>query len=155
MRRVIVVTLALACAVSQALSSSDRGKVGIGVVLGAPTGFSLKYWESQRIAYQGSIGGMFKGGLMIGADYLVHENALRYQSVPFYYGAGLFIGDAGFGGPDYPRSRLALGVRAAFGLDYLAREYPFDIALELGPSLLLTPVVGMGVELSIAFRFYP
>lgn len=155
MKHVIVVVLALAFTISPALSSSDKGKVGIGVVLGAPTGFSVKYWESQRVAYQGSIGGMFHGGLMISADYLVHENALRNQQVPFYYGAGMFLGDAGFGGPDYSHGKLALGVRAAFGLDYLPREYPFDVAIELGPSLLLTPVVGMGVQLSVSFRFYP
>jgi hypothetical protein len=155
MKHVIVVVLALALAISPALSSSDRRKVGIGVVLGAPTGFTVKYWESQRVAYQGSIGGMFHGGLMIAGDYLVHENALRIQQVPFYYGAGMFLGDAGFGGPDYSHGKLALGVRAAFGLDYAPREYPFDVAIELGPSLLLTPVVGMGVQLSVSFRFYP
>jgi hypothetical protein len=155
MKQVIVVVLALAFAISPALSSSDRGKVGIGIVLGAPSGFSVKYWESQRVAYQGSIGGMFHGGLMIGGDYLVHENALRYQQVPFYYGAGIFLGDAGFGGPDYSQGKLALGIRAAFGLNYVPREYPFDVAIELGPSLLLTPTVGMGVLLSVAFRFYP
>lgn len=155
MNRVVAVVVALTFVVSQASSSSDRGKVGVGVVLGAPTGLSIKYWESQRVAYQGSIGGMFKGGLMIGADYLVHENALRNPSLPFYYGVGLFVGEAGFGGPSYSRSKLALGVRAAFGVDYVPREFPSDIAIELGPSLLLTPVVGMGIELSIAFRFYP
>ncbi|MBF8296296.1 MAG: hypothetical protein HW389_2841 [Bacteroidetes bacterium] len=155
MKHVIVVVLALALAISPALSSSDRRKVGIGVVLGAPTGFTVKYWESQRVAYQGSIGGMFHGGLMIAGDYLVQQNALRNQQVPFYYGAGMFLGDAGFGGPDYSHGKLALGVRAAFGLDYAPREHPIDVAIELGPSLLLTPVVGMGVQLSVSFRFYP
>jgi len=157
MRRLIFVCIALAVALSQtvASSSSDRRKVGIGLVLGAPTGFSIKYWENQRIAYQGSIGGMFNGGLMVGADYLVHENVFRNPQVPFYYGAGMFLGDAGFGGPDYSHSNVALGIRAAFGVDFIPREYPFDMAIELGPALLLTPTVGMGVQLSVAFRFYP
>jgi hypothetical protein len=155
MRKLVIILVAVVLATSQAVASSDRGKVGIGVVLGAPTGFSIKYWENQRIAYQGSIGGMFNGGLMIGADYLLHENVFRNPQAPFYYGAGMFLGDAGFGGPDYSHSRVALGIRAAFGVDYLSREYPFDVAIELGPSLLLTPTVGMGVQLSVAFRFYP
>lgn len=92
---------------------------------------------------------------MIGADYLVHENALRNPSVPFYYGPGIFIGDAGLGGPTYSRGKLALGIRGAFGVDYLVRDHPFDVSFELGPALLLTPVVGMGIEVSIAIRFYP
>ncbi len=155
MRNLVIAFAAIVLALSQADASSERGKVGIGVVLGAPTGFSIKYWESQRIAYQGSIGGMYNGGLMIGGDYLVHENVFRNPQAPFYYGAGMFLGDAGFGGPAYSHSRVALGMRGVFGVDYVAREYPFDVAVELGPSLLLTPTVGMGVQLSVAFRFYP
>lgn len=156
MNRIIALVVVLASLWSSSYSSSDeRGKLGIGVVLGAPTGFSVKYWQSQRVAYQGSIGGAYKGGLMIGADYLVHEKALRNPNLPFYYGGGVFIGDAGFGGPDYSRGSFAFGVRGAFGLDYLVPGHPFDISIELGPALLLTPMVGMGVELSIAFRFYP
>ncbi|HCA78721.1 MAG TPA: hypothetical protein DEP53_03200 [Bacteroidetes bacterium] len=155
MKRIVTLVVALASLWSCVYGSSERKKLGIGVVLGAPTGFSVKYWQSQRVAYQGSIGGMYKGGLMIGADYLVHENALKNPDLPFYYGAGLFIGNAGFGGPEFTRGSFALGVRGAFGLDYLVPGHPFDISVELGPALLLTPVVGMGIELSIALRFYP
>jgi hypothetical protein len=155
MRRLIIFCIAVVLALSQAFASPGPGKVGIGVVFGAPTGFSIKYWENQRVAYQGSIGGMFNGGLMIGADYLLHQNVFRNPKVPFYYGPGMFLGDAGFGGPDYSHSKVALGIRAAFGVDYVSREYPFDVAIEFGPSLLLTPTVGMGIQLSVAFRFYP
>lgn len=155
MRRIILAVIAIAMASSQSVASSDRGRVGIGVVLGAPTGFSVKYWENQRIAYQGSIGGMFNGGVMIGADYLIHENALRNPQVPFYYGPGLFLGSAGFGGPEYAHDRVALGIRGAFGVNFISRDYPFDVAVELGPSLLLTPTVGMVLQLSVALRFYP
>jgi hypothetical protein len=128
MKRLSVVIFLLMTFASSAHSESPQ-KLGIGLVLGAPTGFSLRYWESSRIAYQGSIGAMFS--------------------------RGLFLGDPGFAGPSYSRRSLALGVRAAFGVDYFVRDYPFDIAVELGPALLLTPVTGMGFQLSVAFRFYP
>ena len=155
MKRIIVLVVALTSLSSGAYGSSDRGKLGIGVVLGAPTGFSVKYWQTQRVAFQGSIGGMYKGGLRIGSDLLIHEKALRNPDLPFYYGAGIFIGDAGIGGLDYSRGLFALGIRGAFGVDYLVPGHPFDVAIELGPALLLTPVVAMGFELTIAFRFYP
>lgn len=140
---------------SIALASSERGNLGIGVVVGAPTGFSAKYWQTQRVAFQGTIGGMYKGGLRIGADYLVHEKALKDPNMPFYYGAGAFVGGAGFGGPEYSSGSLALGIRGVFGVDYLIPEHPFDISIELGPALLISPVVGMGLELNVAIRFYP
>jgi hypothetical protein len=154
MRKLSIIIVFMLTFAPSAFSESPQ-KLGIGLVLGAPTGFSLKYWESSRIAYQGSIGGMFGRGLMLGADYLVHERIFRNSSAPFYYGAGLFLGDPGLGAPSYSHGTLALGVRAAFGVDYLVRDYPFDIAVELGPALLLTPVTGMGIQLSVAFRFYP
>jgi len=154
MKKLSMIAVLLLTLASTAFAESPR-KLGIGLVLGAPTGFSLKYWASSRIAYQGSIGTMFGGGLTLGADYLVHERIFRDPSAPFYYGGGLFIGDAGFGGPSYSHGNLALGVRAAFGVDYLVRDHPFDIAVELGPALLLTPVAGMGVQLAVAVRFYP
>jgi hypothetical protein len=149
----LIVILASFC--SLGYGSSDRGKFGLGVVLGSPTGLSMKYWKNQRVAYQGSIGGAYKGGLLIGADYLVHEKALKNPDLPFYYGAGMFVGDPGFGGPEYSQGRFALGVRGVFGLDYLPPGHPFDVSIELGPALLLTPVIGIGVDLSIAFRYYP
>jgi hypothetical protein len=136
-------------------SAESPKKLGIGLVLGAPTGFSLKYWEGSRIAYQGSLGTMFDGGLTLGVDYLIHERVFRDPSAPFYYGGGVFLGHPGFGSPSYSHRRFALGVRAAFGVDFLVRDYPFDIAAELGPALLLTPVTGMGIQLAVAVRFYP
>ncbi len=146
----IVITLAL---VSQSFAS-DNKKLGLGVVLGAPTGFSMKYWQGS-VAYQGSIGAGFEGGLAIGFDYLMHSNAFNDRRFPFYYGPGLFMGDVGFAGPTWRRGDLALGVRAVFGVDYVLPDHPFDIAFELGPALLLTPVTGIGIEVGLAFRFYP
>jgi hypothetical protein len=155
MKRIAFVLLAAFLVTSIAPASSEKGKVGIGIVVGAPTGLSMKFWQNQRVAFQGVIGGMYKGGLMLGADYLVHERALKDPNMPFYYGAGVFMGDSGFGGPDVGRGSVAFGVRGVFGVDYLVPDHPFDVAIELGPALLLSPQLGMGIELSVAFRFYP
>jgi hypothetical protein len=134
-------------------SLSQEKKLGVGVVIGLPTGFSLKYWQSSTIAYQGALGGGF-GGLAIGADYLIHSRPFDNLNLPFYYGPGIFFGEVGVGGPKN-LGTTALGVRGAFGIDYVFPQHPFDIALELGPALFLTPVTGIGVELGVAFRFYP
>jgi hypothetical protein len=135
-------------------SIAQPGTLGIGVVVGAPTGLSVKHWSSPQYAIQGALGGGF-GGITVGADFIFHTNALNKPNVPFYYGPGVFFGSAGFGGPKYSRGDLAFGGRFIVGVDYLFPEQPFDLALELGPALLLTPVVGLGFELGVAFRFYP
>lgn len=140
---------------SMSYGAESRKKMGVGVVLGAPTGFSLKYWQNSTIAYQGSIGASFGGGLTVGVDYLGHYDTFHDAEFPFYYGAGAYIGDAGLSGRSFARNAFAFGVRGVFGVDYLPPAFPFDIAFELGPSLLLTPTVAMGLEIGIALRFYP
>lgn len=152
MKRILeMVVLSLVIAVG---SMAQTKKVGIGLIVGAPTGFSVKYWSKPSEALQGFVGGGF-GGIAFGADYLFHSNAFRNPDIPFYYGPGVFLGAASFGGPRYDKSTLALGARFMFGADYIFPRDPFDIAFEIGPALFLSPVVGLGLEGGIAFRFYP
>lgn len=151
-RGILLVLLVLACA--PRMQALENKKLGIGVVIGAPSGFSIKYWKGS-VAYQGTLGAGFGGGLAIGADYLMHSDAFANPRAPFYYGPGLFLGDVGFGGPKWSNNDLFLGARFLFGVDYIFPDHPFDIAFEMGPALLVAPSVGLGIELGIAFRFYP
>lgn len=153
MRRIVMFTVLVLLCVPRMQAMEDK-KLGIGVVLGAPSGFSLKYWKGS-VAYQGTLGVGFGGGLAIGADYLMHTNAFDNPRAPFYYGPGIFLGDVGVGGTKWTNNDLFLGARFVFGVDYVFPDHPFDIALELGPALLVAPVVGLGLELGLAFRFYP
>lgn len=135
-------------------AEAQSRKLGIGIIVGAPTGFSVKYWSTSREALQGFVGGGF-GGIAFGTDYVFHSNAFEDPNLPFYYGPGAFIGPAGVGGPRYSGNDLGLGVRFMFGVDYIFPRNPFDIAFELGPALILSPIVGIGLQGGIAFRFYP
>lgn len=152
MKRFLFVILCLAAV--QSLGAQVK-QFGIGVIIGAPTGLSGKYWTTPRTeAIQGYVGGGF-GGVTIGVDYLFHSNAFNNSNLPFYYGPGAFIGSAGLGGPRYDKNSLGLGLRFMFGADYLFPNNPFDIAFEVGPALILSPLVGLGLEGGLAFRFYP
>ncbi len=62
-------------------------------------------------------------------------------------GLELSLVQRGFGGPRFERNIVVLGARVMFGIDYLFPNHPFDLTAELGPALLLTPVVGMGLSL--------
>jgi hypothetical protein len=155
MHRLIVLCCALALAASSSRAyQQESKKLGLGIIIGAPTGFSMKYWNTGSTAIQGFLGGGYRG-VAIGADYVYHTDAFQNRNAPFYYGPGLFFGQAGIGAPRYERNTLALGVRGVFGVDYIFPDHPFSIALELGPAMLLTPSINMGIELGVAFRFYP
>lgn len=152
-QRAIVLAAAVLLLGAGSAEAQSR-KLGIGIIVGAPTGFSVKYWSTSREAIQGFVGGGF-GGIAFGADYVFHSNAFENSNLPFYYGPGAFIGPAGVGGPRYPVNTLGLGVRFMFGVDYIFPQNPFDIAFEVGPALIFSPLVGIGLEGGIAFRFYP
>ncbi len=152
-QRTILAAVLTLLLTAEGLEAQSR-KFGVGIVVGAPTGLSLKYWSSSREAIQGYVGGGF-GGVTLGADYLFHSNAFNNADLPFYYGPGAFVGAAGVGGPKLGGNDLGLGVRFMFGADYIFPQNPFDIAFEIGPALILSPVVGIGLVGGIAFRFYP
>ena len=155
MRRIPVTTVMLLVLIGgEYLIAAQPKKLGIGIVLGAPTGFTMKYWIDAQTAWQGAIGTGFDG-ITVGADYLTHSDAFNNVQLPFYYGPGAFFGSAGFGAPRYVRGDLALGARFIFGVDYLTDDREFDLAFELRPALLRSPRVGIGIEAGIAFRFYP
>ncbi|MEX0601912.1 MAG: hypothetical protein WD295_01140, partial [Bacteroidota bacterium] len=73
----------------------------------------------------------------------------------FYYGPGAFLGSAAVYRGARTREGMGLGVRFMFGVDYVFRRHPFDISFDVGPALFVAPVVAMGLEASLAFRFYP
>jgi len=155
MRRTVLSILLLTIAASwQGIAQPQSKKFGIGLIIGAPTGLSIKYWSTHREAIQAYVGGGF-GGIAIGADYVFHSNEFDNPSFPFYYGPGAFVGPATYGGPRYPSGTLGFGVRFMFGVDYLFPNNPFDIAFEIGPALVVSPNVGLGLEGGLAFRFYP
>ena len=147
-------SLIVICVLGFTFADAQPKKFGIGVVVGAPTGLSAKYWRSSSEALQGYVGGGF-GGVTLGVDYLFHSNAFNNANIPFYYGPGAFIGSASIGGPRYDKNSLGLGLRFMFGADYLFPNNPFDIAFEVGPALIFSPVVGLGLEAGLSFRFYP
>lgn len=145
--RVVALFIVVVCLGNGASVAQDK-KLGVGVVLGLPTGFSAKYWQSPALAYQGVLGGAY-GGLAVGGDYLVHSKPFKDPDLAFYYGPGVFVGGAKRTGAS------ALAVRGAFGLTYIFPRHPFDVAVEVSPVLFLTPLSGVAVTVGLAFRFYP
>lgn len=133
----------------------QKNEIGIGLLVGAPTGFTGKMiFPSTEEAVQGFIGGGF-GGVTIGADYLFHSDAFNHPDIPFYVGPGVFIGSSAAGGPKYDSNSLGLGVRGMFGVSYFFPKNPFEISFEIGPVLYIAPRVDVGIGGGLAFRFYP
>jgi hypothetical protein len=144
-----------------ATATAQKG-TGFGIILGDPTGLTLKHWVSRDQAIAASLGGSYYGAPRIGLDYLWHFNAFRSSIVLLYGDAGLAIGfgkgvrwwgDRAY--KYYDRNDARIGVRGMVGLNVLPRGVPLEFFLELGPLLTIAPGFASTVDVALGMRFYP
>ena len=95
MKRMILIIAAALMFLTPSIFAQDKG-VGVGVIIGQPTGFSVKPWLNEKNALDFGLGFSFAkddNRIHIHADYLWHSfNAIRStQKFVLYYGPGLKI----------------------------------------------------------------
>lgn len=130
--------------------SQDRN-VGLGIILGEPTGFSFKGWLNTKSAIDVGLAWSFvrEGSFHIHADYLYHSFDVfeTTERVPLYFGVGGRVktvknGDA------------RLGVRGVIGIGYFFKDAPVDLFLEVAPIVDLTPATELQVNAGFGARFF-
>ncbi|MCX7929997.1 MAG: hypothetical protein N2663_04690 [Chlorobi bacterium] len=155
-RVLLGVLLTSVCAFAQ------RSSTGFGIILGDPTGLTLKHWVTRDQAIAASVGGSYFGSPRIGVDYMWHFNAFRSSIVSLYGDGGIALGfgkgvrwwgDRGY--KYYDRNETRIGVRGMFGVNVLPRGVPLEIFLELGPLVAIAPGFGSSVDVALGIRFYP
>ncbi|MEZ4362502.1 MAG: hypothetical protein R3B48_20090 [Kofleriaceae bacterium] len=107
---------------------------GLGLMLGAPSGLSGKYFLSSDNALDFGVGaiGYYRGrsGLHLHMDYLWHPVSLASApafELPLYFGIGGRVFDFDDGNDD----AFAIGVRGPLGISFDLTEAPLDIFFEL------------------------
>lgn len=124
---------------------------GLGIMLGAPTGLSGKYYLGTDTALDFGVGTIYgyrdRRGLHLHVDHLWHYKlgATRPFEIPLYFGVGgrFLTGDRCYDRDDrrcdFYDDYSALGVRGPIGLAFDFNNVPIDIFLEL--ALVLDLVV--------------
>ena len=152
----IVLSLLFFLTLSQVVVASEnpkqypsRGSFGIGMVI--PAGITLKYWTSSVNGLDLKLGwGQDKEKSRLCFDYLWHNfnffEESKSQKLAFYYGLGgkLHFGEYN----DY------IGLRMVFGISYIFPTTPFDLFLELSPTLLLSPETNFETDAGIGLRYF-
>jgi len=127
-------------------STGSFARTGVGVVLGSPTGISLRISKSPKKALA------FASGWSRDTFYL-HGDALFYRSdfikweegdVLFYWGGGIRVRFA---------DETKGGFRIPLGLDYEFEEEPLNIFFEIVPVLNLTPETDFTLDAAIGIRY--
>lgn len=130
--------------------NAQSSGVGLGIIVGEPTGFSFKYWTDSNTAIDAAIAWSFidEGAFHIHGDYIFHNMRLITipdGKLPFYYGIGARLKTA---------NDAKLGVRVPLGLAYLFQNAPVDIFLEIVPILDFIPKTDFGINAALGARYF-
>ena len=129
--------------------------LGVGLVLGQPTGVAIAQRFGTVGLLQGGVGYDFADeSLHLSGDYIQNFAVLRSESTPkmryaFSVGLGGRILAGSGDGLD------GLGVRVPVGLTFLPLEAALDVYFELAPVVLLYPSIDATLEGALGFRVYP
>ena len=146
MKKVIL----LLCTMFLSLSTFSQGEgIGLGVIIGEPTGLSAKMWTGDHTAVDAALAWSLVGNgyIHLHADMLMHSFAIEVDQgqLPVYFGIGAKLDLA---------SNLGLGVRIPFGMAYLFESASIDVFVELVPILNLIPATTFSFEGGIGIRYF-
>lgn len=129
--------------------SQDRhSNTEIGLILGEPTGLSLKFWQSNTSAFDAAVAWSFgdNESVHLHADYLRHNWLdVNEGSLALYYGLGAraLLSD---------NSRF--GARIPVGLQYILPNTRLSLFFEVAPTLNLIPSTSFGVNGGLGIRVF-
>jgi hypothetical protein len=142
MFRLVTFSVLVTIVICGAVEAQEEG-LGVGIIVGEPTGLCGKLWLSGRTAIDGAAAWSFNknGNLHLHADYLLHSLG---SSLGFYYGIG--------GRVKLDEDRRA-GLRLPLGVTYIT-ESSIDIFFEVAPLLDLAPSTNFRLNAAIGLRYF-
>jgi len=149
MKKIVLIIVLGGLIFPSCLKAQDRG-VGLGIILGQPTGVSLKAWTARNQAVDVAVAWAFdkEEAIHVHADYLFHNFRLfRVEKGQFvlYYGIGCRV---------KAESRTRFGIRIPIGLSYLFEDAPLEIFFELGPIMDVSPRTVFRMTTGVGIRYY-
>jgi len=149
MKKTILLVVLTGLLLPLSLTAQDSG-IGLGVILGQPTGVSFKAWTARNQALDVAVAWAFdrEEAVHVHADYLFHDFRL------FRVEKGQFVLYYGIGGRIKAESRTRFGIRIPIGLSYLFEDIPLELFFELGPIMDLTPSTLFRMSTGVGIRYY-
>lgn len=126
------------------------GSLGVGVIVGEPSGLSIKKIKTRNTAYDFALAWSTgkSDSLYLHSDYIVHKpDFIRrdFPGLPIYFGIG---------GQIVLQDNPGAAVRFPLGLSDRLRDIPLEGFLELVPSLNVIPASSFEVDAAAGLRFY-
>lgn len=129
---------------------AQENGLGVGLIIGEPTGISGKIWTGNNTAIDGALAWSFSDNtqLHIHADYIIHKfNMIQVDEgkLPIYFGIG---------GRIKLNDSTKLGVRIPVGINYLLKDAPIDMFFEIVPILDLLPSTKLNFNGGVGIRYF-
>jgi len=161
MKKAFVAFVLCALAFGAQAARAETG-LGIGVIVGEPTGVSIKKWigETRAVDFAAAWSFSGEGSFQIHADYLIHNfSLLKLEGLkgrlPVYFGVGGRIKLKGANeGKEQNNEDDSVGIRVPFGIAYIFADSPVDVFAEIVPVLDVVPDTKLHVNAAIGARFY-
>ena len=134
--------------------AKEADALGIGIILGEPTGISLKSWLDDKRAIDTAVAWTFEkdSSFTLYANYLVHRYDLingqmstKGGNAPLYYGLGAKIAVG---------EEVKLGMRIPLGITYIFKKDPLDFFIEIAPGINLVPSSDLSISGGVGIRYY-
>ena len=148
----VLCSMIVAAAILVALVPSPAlANLGVGVIAGEPTGFSLKWWNEGGTAVDAATGWSLRDEHFYAhCDYLWHRT-IKAESIgrgfPLYYGVGARV-------VLHEHSDATVGVRLPVGLDYMFDNGRVDMFVEIAPVFNVAPEADVDLSGGVGVRFY-
>jgi hypothetical protein len=144
------------------LTYTAKSDVGFGLMFGDPTAVTVKSRSGGANDLIFNLGFVSHyGAFRLDGIYTFNfPDVINHRDFTLYAGVGgvLGIGDGdGFFQGKHKNdddNDLSIGAKGLFGLNFTPSKQ-FEIFLEVGPLISLTPGIGTDMEGSLGFRFYP
>lgn len=135
-----------------AQAQNNSKDLGVGFMVGEPTGLTLKSWTGGGNAIDVGVAWSFGryDAISIQADYLWHNynvfSEVDEGSLPLYYGIGgrLVLGE----------NDSYIGARVPVGLNYLFEDAPVGLFIEAAPIINVAPSTDFDIDGTLGARFY-
>ncbi len=137
---------------------AEKGTLGVGIILGEPTGISARLYLKDDQAIQAAVGASFvANGIQADGDYVFHPVILQDRDtfvLPLYVGPGLRFIE--YSGGSNGASHFAAGLRAVGGMLFDFKTVPLDAFIEVAGIFEydFKTGVGAGLNLGAGVRYY-
>ena len=149
MKKAAIVIILFGCLAGLSFGESKHN-VGLGIILGEPTGISFKMWSSETVGFDAGAAWSFVDS----SFFQIHGDMLFHNYNIFKVDTGKMALFYGFGARIKFADDTIVSLRVPVGISYEFEKTPIELFLEIVPMLDLVPATEVDIAGGIGFRYY-